>query len=359
MFKDIKKILIFKLCCFGDTVFITPAIKSLKKNFPDSKIIYAHSKWVESLLDYMPMIDGDIPFLHVYSEDIFKKIYGTIKFIKQVRREKFDLVFFGHRSNTLSFIIRLCSIKYRIGFRTTKFLTHTGIFRSELPEFKRYLHIFSENNLQIVENSIELKAPNRLKIRKSLELKDEDKVLGIYPMGGSNPGTIMHIKRWGILNYFKLIKIINEKYPDLKIILFEGKIEDEKIQDLHGTNASKLLIDNDVISACDYFISGDTGSLHIAAAMGVSTLAIFGPSDPRILAPVCVPGHSDKHSYIWKMPPCSPCYTTDTAFDRKNKKYWKLRNFICHTGTHECIKDISPEEVFIELKKLILKQTQC
>ena len=197
MIKNVKKILIFKLCCFGDTVFITPAIKSLKENFPDAKIIYAHSRWVGSIINYIPFIDGDILFEHVFSKNILKKIYGSLKFITRARKEKFDLVFFGHRSNILSLIVKACSIKYRMGFRTTKHLTHTGIFRSEQPEFRRYLHILSENGLKISDSPPELTARSRDTARKSLGLKKDDKLLGIYPMGGINPGTVMHIKKMG------------------------------------------------------------------------------------------------------------------------------------------------------------------
>lgn len=353
MFNDIKKILVFKLCCLGDAVFITPAVKSLRENFPDSKIIYAHSKWIEPLMDYIPEIDGTILFEHVFSGNIFKKIYGTLKFILKVRKEKFDLVFFGHRSNTLSLILMMCGIKYRIGFRPTKHLTHTGVFRSELPEFRRYLHLLSENGLKVQDMPPKLKPHCRDGIRKKLNLDSKTKLLGVFPMGGSNPGTVMHIKRWNIENYFKLLFLINNSFPDLKIIIFEGKIDDEKIILPSELTASVRLIDNDILSACDYFISGDTGSLHIAAAMGVSTLALFGPSDPRILAPVNITAFGAKHSYIWKMPPCSPCYTPDTAFDKKNGKYWHTINFICHTGTHECIRAIMPEEVFNEFRILI------
>jgi len=355
MVKNIKKILIFKLCCFGDAVFITPAIKSLKENFPEAKIIYAHSRWVGSIINYIPFIDGDILFEYVFSKNIFKKVFGTLKFIRKARKEKFDLVFFGHRSNLLSLIVKACSIKYRLGFRTTKYLTHTGIFRSEQPEFLRYLHILSENGLKTSESPPELIRHSINKAKKSLRIKKGTEILGIYPMGGINPGTIMHIKKWNLENSVTLISIINKKLPKLRVMIFEGKLSEEKISSLPEMNASVHEIDNDFISVCDYFISCDTGSLHIAAAMGVSTLSIFGPSNPRILAPFNIPNHPVKHSYIWKMPLCSPCYTTDTAFDRKNKKYWEGKNFICHTGTHECIKSITPEEVFAEFRKLVKK----
>ena len=109
----------------------------------------------------------------------------------------------------------------------------------------------------------------------------------------------------------------------------------------------------ELISVCNYFISGDTGPLHIAAAFGVSTLSLFGPSDPRLVAPENSDESKAKHMYIWSHPECSPCYTPETAINKKHSMYWKGNNFICWTGTNECIKNISIEEVFNELKYML------
>ncbi len=352
MFKDVKKILIFKLCCYGDAVFITPSIKSLKINFPNAKIIYAHAKWIESMMEYIPFIDGHILFENVYSKSVLKKIAGAVKFIVNVRKEKFDLVLFGHRSNLLAFIIRLCGIPSRLGFQGTKFLTHRGKFLKTLPEYQRYLSILTENNLTAVNSKPELVPLYSEKAREILGLRTDERLLGIYSEGGHNPGTEMSIKKWGFGNYLKLAEMINCEFPEIKIIFFEGTYEDEKITLPNEIRAYKKTISNELISCCDYFISGDTGSLHMAAAMGVSTLSIFGPSDPRVLAPVNaeMPG---KHKVIWKKPPCSPCYTPDTAINKSNKKYWQDGKFICHTGTHGCMKSIRPEEVFFHFTKML------
>ena len=163
----------------------------------------------------------------------------------------------------------------------------------------------------------------------------------------------MEIKKWGFGNFLRLAEMINCEFPEIKIVFFEGTYEDEKINLPDGIKAYKKTISNELISCCDYFISGDTGSLHMAAAMGVSTLSIFGPSDPRVLAPVNDEETPNKHKTIWKKPACSPCYTPDTAIDKSNKKYWQDGGFICHTETHECMKSISPENVFFQFTKML------
>ena len=112
---------------------------------------------------------------------------------------------------------------------------------------------------------------------------------------------------------------------------------------------------NESLSECDVFIAGDTGPLHIAAAMGINTVALFGPTDPELLKPIS--SENAQHITIWKKPYCSPCYTPVTASDRNNPKYWRGNTFICHTGTHICMKSILVEEVVssVELIESIKK----
>jgi ADP-heptose:LPS heptosyltransferase len=86
MISNVRKILIFKLCCFGDTVFMTPAIRALKQQFPNARIYYAYSSWVKSMMKYLPDIDGTIEFENVYSKSIIEKISGTLRFIKAARK---------------------------------------------------------------------------------------------------------------------------------------------------------------------------------------------------------------------------------------------------------------------------------
>jgi ADP-heptose:LPS heptosyltransferase len=205
-----------------------------------------------------------------------------------------------------------------------------------------------ENNITVSDENTHLERPaGNAEIRNSLNTGKSDFVLGIFPFGGVNPGTEMDIKRWGTGNYNELISHIQKNHPEIKILLFEGIKENENWQHENKyENVVKVKIDLDKISVCDLFISGDTGPLHIAAAFGISTLSIFGPSDPRLVAPVSSNDSNVIHKYIWTKPECSPCYTPETVLDKKNRKYWDGNNFICNTGDHRCVKDISVEYVY-------------
>lgn len=352
MFRNINKILVFKLCCFGDSVFITPAVISLKKNFPEAEIVFAHADWIKPMIGFIPEVDRGILFENVYEKGIFKKIKGTINFLIKMRKEKFDMVFYGHRSNLLSLVLMLSGVPYRLGYEGTKYLTHKAVFISSLPEYERYQRILSDNGLTTVASLPKLLMPDISSYEDKLKVKPGMKILGIFPKGGNNPGTEMDIKKVDFEIYVELAKMIIKGFPEIRIIFFEGTHSDEKFILPSELKITKEVIKNELIACCDYFVSGDTGSLHIAAALGVPTVSIFGPTDPRILAPANSEGAPRKHFYVWKKPECSPCYTPETAIDKKNKTYWRNNAFVCHTGTHICMNSVTSVDIYSEFVKL-------
>lgn len=353
-FSKIKKILVFKLCCLGDIIFMTPLIAKLKKNFPDAEIYLIASSWVEKLVPYLKHIDRTIIYNPPVKRGIFSKFAGFIKLIRLLRKQKFDMAYLGHRANIFGLSLKLSGIKYRLGFRGTKFLNYTVKFDENIHETKRYLKVLEEKGIETDPNKPELKKDRDIdEIKKEYNIQANKFIIGIFPFGGINPGTKMDIKRWSYERYIELVKTISRRFQETLILLFEGTEENEKIEkaDSHlRANDRIIKINIDLISICDIFISGDTGPLHIAGALNIPTLGIFGPSNPELVNP---PG--ELHKYIWKKPICSPCYTPATAIDRNNKKYWKGDNFICNVGTHICMKDISAEEIFKELEGMIKK----
>jgi ADP-heptose:LPS heptosyltransferase len=66
-----------------------------------------------------------------------------------------------------------------------------------------------------------------------------------------------------------------------------------------------------VLQSSDLVISGDTGPMHLAAAVGTPTIGLFGPTDPRRTGP-----YGSAHQTIWKQIPCSPCFRKPTCEGR-------------------------------------------
>lgn len=350
--ENVKKILIVKLCCLGDIVFVTPVINSLRNAYPSAHISILISDWVKPLMDYVDNIDEIILFNAPFEASFLKKIAGTIKILFKLRKERFDLGFLAHRNNFFGRLLMFSGIKTRMGFKDTAHVNFPAEFNFKLKETDRYLKVLEENGIRAAE-----KYPALIQKKDLIQLKTENSiptgktVIGIFPFGGTNPGTQMNIKRWELNKYFMLVEKLNV-LENVHIILFEGTKSDEKINDMKKyAQVTKTEITFDLISVCDLFVSGDTGPLHIAAAFGVKTLALFGPSDPKLVAPSSE--KPDFNKYVFKNVECSPCYTPETAIDTKNPKYWQNGTFICHTGTLKCLKEISVDDVYNPLMELI------
>lgn len=345
---SIKRILIFKLCCFGDIVFLTPTISSLRNNFPNAEITLISSSWIKNLYTYIEDVDKLLLYEPPSKRDnIFIKISKALKLILLLRKNNFDLVFMGHRNSFFGLIVFLAGIKYRFGFSNTKFLNITAKFEDSINENLRYLKVLKENGFEIGSAVSKLKIPDNVyDLRRKYDITDNKKIVGVFPFGGLNPGTKMGIKKWNINKYVELSKRLSEYSDKIVILFFQGR-EGEEFYDIEKHNIKNLFSLStgfEISAVCNVFVAGDTGLLHIAAAMGVETIGLFGPSDPRLLAPLN--DYGNKNIYIWKGIECSPCYTPKTAIETKNKKYWNGNNFICHTGTHNCINEITVEDVY-------------
>lgn len=351
---DVKNILIIKICCLGDIVFITPMITALKKNYPEAKIYLVSSDWVRDIFPYLYGVDETIIFNSPLESNFISKVTGTIKLILKIRKLNNTLAVTTHRKNIFGLILLLSGIKYRLGFSGTKYLTNTAVFDDTIHETKRYPEILKTIGINSDEPAVLIQKKDKSEIRKEIDVKEKDFLISIFPFGGVNPGTNMTIKRWDFDKYIELVKKLKQYNPDVKILMFEGTEPGET------PDARKLpdyvmvkKINDDIISVSNIFIAGDTGALHIAAALGVSTMALFGPSSPDLIAPLNYEGSGSIQRYIWKKPYCSPCYTPVTSVQKNNPKYWRGNTFICNTGTDECIKDISTDEVFETLKEMI------
>jgi ADP-heptose:LPS heptosyltransferase len=355
--KNVKKILVVKFCCFGDAVFLTPVIDSLKKNFPKTKLSFLHGPWIRPLIKYIDGIEDNIEFDLMQDRNIFVKSIRAIKLILLLRKKKYDLVFLGHRNSVFGVILYLSGIKYRFGFKNTKFINYSSSFDENMHEVNRYLKVLEDNGIKTYSDKTKLVPGKKSEVINEFKKYEiDDVIIGIFPFGGINPGTDMEIKRWNIENYIMLIKKISETYTGFKIIVFEGTHKSEKMPSHNfSSNVSVENINLDLISICKIFVSGDTGPMHIASAFGVNTVSLFGPSDPRLVAPIANVKDDSENIYIWKKPECSPCYTPETSIDMGNLKYWRGNKFICYTGEHVCIKSITVEEVFNAISQIINK----
>jgi ADP-heptose:LPS heptosyltransferase len=346
-----KKILVVKICCIGDIVQSIPFLKTIKKNEPDAKITYVATTWCSQLVEMIPEVDDIIIFDAPYEINIFRKVFHSFSFALKILFSGFDIAFNLHRTNVWNIFFRMGFIPRRIGFGDSRLLTDHIEFNGTIHESKRYLAQLNPFNYPITEDLPVIQpGENILDPIKSLlserGFKETDRIISIYPDGGVNPGTDMQIKQLSLEKYLKVIRILSEKYPDLKFVFMRSKEAISKADDLYKmTDKSRSVYISDLtlqqlagwFKTSSIVMGGDTGLMHIAAATGTPVVMFFGPSSPEYVAPL-----GKQHRIIYHKIECSPCYTPQTVQDRNN---FSGNVFGCKRGDVLCMDMISVEEI--------------
>jgi ADP-heptose:LPS heptosyltransferase len=329
--KAVKKALIIQLSCLGDIIQATPALRALRE--AGVEVHFLCSKWVSELVDMIPHVSKKYEVNQL-------KTGSMLGAIPKLRAEKYDLIINFHRDMKSYLFAALLGARYRAGFNWKGqglFLTDKFPFEPGLHEGKRYL--------SVVEGlGFPAKGPATFIKASAPEAKTKGAVrVGLFPGGGKNPGTVMTTKRWPVGNFVELAqKLEKEK----KQVFFFGSIIDNDVLDeakFRMPNAA-LIITKDLkelankISGMDVFVAGDTGPLHMSAALGVKTIGLFGPSSPELVGP---PGAHVIN--LWDKISCAPCYEPESVHKKE----------FLECGDNVCMKGISVEMVLDSIEKLI------
>ncbi|HOK48324.1 MAG TPA: glycosyltransferase family 9 protein, partial [Bryobacteraceae bacterium] len=136
--------------------------------------------------------------------------------------------------------------------------------------------------------------------------------IGFHPGSGTTKNLIL--KRWPLVRWAELARRLAVRYPQARILLFGSADERplrEELARRSGLDAQRIATAPDgqvlntaaLIRRMGVFVCGDTLLTHVAAAMGVPTVEIVGPTDPRATGPYRVPSRIVRLGLA-----CSPCY---------------------------------------------------
>lgn len=302
----VKNILILGYKHIGDTLFLTPAIRAIKENFPSSYVAVITGKASEEILKDNPYVDDIIPLPNNSFKDKLK--------IKNILKNKrFDTGFLFQHTFLNALFLCYLGIKNRIGLSWKGcgfLLTHKIKYNPNWHEVERYLNIVNMINKNHVfyKPEIFLKQEDELYadfFLKKNRITSNDLVICVNP-GSSEKWKI---KRWAIENYAELIDYLIEKLS-AKVFVLSGIFEDKLIDTLHNLTRNKFIVIKEkslkklaaIIKRSNLFITNDTGPMHLACAVGVKVIDIVGPSNVKKTGPL-----SEKSIIIKKNVSCSPC----------------------------------------------------
>lgn len=321
---NIHNILLRATNWVGDAILTTPAIRAVRENFPDAAVTILAKPWVAPVFFDNPNIDR---ILSYDGNGAHKGALGKLKLSRALRRLDFDLAILLQNAFEAALITWLAGIPRRVGYNTDGrglLLTHpvpVSTHHKQIHETQYYLGILREVGLHAADGALTLNLNDaeRTAAREMLQtlgiVDPGDKIVGIGP--GATYGSA---KRWLPERFAALCDRLHDSHG-VQTLVFGGPKEQavgETVCRLMGKRAANLCGRTDLrlasalIEQCHLFITNDSGLMHVAAALKVPVVAIFGSTNPGTTGPL------GRHSHVIRVPvACSPCLKQECPTDHR------------------------------------------
>jgi heptosyltransferase I len=341
-----RSILLIKLSAIGDVVHTLPLLEVLRRSFPTARIDWLIEE------EARPIIEGhkDVDHVIVSFRKSWQKKFLTPgqrpavlkeikRFLQTLRSQQYDLVIDLHGLFKSGILTGLARARRKIGFTGGKegsmlFLTDRPYpFDYNRHALDRYLlaaeYLGCSTNSWKGEIPIQERDKERIDRLLTEHFRPEDTFVAINPMAR------WITKLWDEERFTSLTGRLQEELSCK--VLFTGSLADRPVIDriIESTNPRPLNLAGRttlrelayLYTRCRLIVTTDTGPMHIAAAMGVPIVALFGPTAPWRTGP-----YGKGHTVIQERLECSPCF---------KKKCSHLT----------CMKSITVEKVFETVKE--------
>lgn len=329
----VERILLIRTAYLGDVIMTLPMLKPLKERFPKASITVLTSSGGREILRYNPHVDDVIayePFWFYPSPFL-----GYLTFLAEFRKRRFDLVIEARADlRDLLFLVFPARSKAKLSYAVgggRYFLTHAAPYEERKHKVEYHLDLvrYLGGRTDSIHWGINLTEAEKEDVARLLR---ESGISGPYLC--VHPGGRLPLKRWPSDRCAQLYDRMIDRFQ-LPLVLLAAESETEGVGEIIGMmrNRPKTLAGNTTIRQLSGVIAGaallvcnDSAPMHIAAASGTTTVAIFGPSKSVETGPF-----GTGHLVVEKALACRA--TCDESH--------------CRNSTHHaCMEAITVEDVF-------------
>ncbi|MBU0961210.1 MAG: lipopolysaccharide heptosyltransferase II [Proteobacteria bacterium] len=371
-----RKILIRSTNWIGDAVMTTPAVHTIRENFPKAEITMLAVPWVADIFRLSPDVDKVLVYdkKHLYQG----KIKGPLNLARDLKPLGFDAAILLQNAFEAAFLAKMAGIPVRAGYKRDGrgiLLTH-GVKISDAIRKKHQVHYYQNMlaglGLTLGPDHLRLPLPEELegwakgfvdclrhqnpvsrhdqqsvnKPSGPTELKSLNSEGVAVPVIGFNPGAAFGpAKRWPTEKFGQLAALIAHHYGEsgCVIMIFGTEADTEAAREIRQfavrtphhvfdmTGKTSLKQAMALIKSCDVFVSNDSGLMHVAAGLGTPTIAIFGSTNHITTGP-----YSKNSIILRREMTCSPCLQTH-----------------CPQGHLNCLESIKATDVYEEVARML------
>lgn len=307
--------------------------KAIKAHSNSAQIHVVAPAWSRPLLERMPEITKVHGLNVAHGEFGFKKRY---QLGMSLRAESFAEALILPRSYKAALVPMLAKIPKRVGeLGESRYGLINHVLSSnkskKIPTACNYLR-FANINADITRikkqfaPELSVDRENQAKVIEKLAIPQDSPLVAC--MVGAEYGPS---KQWPMEHFISLINMLHEQGINVCLLgsqkdaVMGKKIESSCQQAVENLCGKTSLLDViDILASCSVAVSNDSGLMHIAAAVDVPIVSMYGATTPQYTPPL----HSNAKAFYMKLE-CSPC--------------WQRT---CQYQHYRCLKDIVPEQVF-------------
>lgn len=324
---QLNRILIRATNWVGDAVMCLPALAALRDRYPHAHIAILARPWVAGLYGREPFCDELIPY---EAPRGWNGLSAKWSLAQQVKRRRFDCAILLQNAFEAAAVVRAAGIRMRIGYNRDGrgwLLTHPIPVPAadEIPRHQRFYYLELLKRARLIEDYAD--APIRLAGASEAAEQGRKRfyAAGVRgPVVGVSPGAAYGgAKRW-LPERFAEASLAVARETGATVVVF-GSNEERNVCDLVAQHVQSLggISTNfagstslaqfiEMAAACEVYLTNDSGPMHIASALGVPTVVVFGATDDVATGPT-----GDLSRIVREPVACSPCLLRECPIDHR------------------------------------------
>jgi len=303
--QNVKSLAVFKMRNIGDVLMITPVLRALRETFPEARITTVVNSGTEAMLAENPHIDEVLVFQRDQSKSgPIRGLCYELGFLRELRKRHFDLTIGftdGDRSAWYAFF---CGARYRFGsihHSVSKYDPRQRIYNRLISSASPPMHEVEKHFYQLEQAGLKLRTttPGDL----CLVIPDDLSAWARKELAPLRPAPIIQVHPvsrwlWKCWSNEAMAQVIDwlELERGARVVLTTGPAlrERERAKEIVQLCKSKPLFYDGTLSLSQTaalsaqsqgFFGVDTAPMHMAAAVGVPVIGLFGPTNPVTWGP--------------------------------------------------------------------------
>lgn len=339
-----RKILVKEVNWLGDLVMSLPALRAVRDGFPEATLAVLVKAELSGFFDGVGWVDEVIPYR---AKRGLRAWPANWSIVRDLRSRNLDVAILFPNSFESALWVALAKIPERVGYATDGrrlMLTRrlTPALDAVSGHQSRYWLGIARDGLGVTIPEGTLQCPlepnheHLARMRTWLGDHRSSKtntLIAVAPVAAYGPA-----KEWPAERFSAIIDLLAERHNADCVLVGTGAERQRCEAIASALSQQPIVAAGDLslgesialLSLCDGFVGNDSGAMHLAAALGLPTVGIFGSTNPIRTGP-----HGTRATIVSHPPACSPCLERT-----------------CRFGHYDCLKAISVEEVASALARL-------